>query len=55
MPRKRPGTLRVTLTMTGGELQEIDRACRGAGLDRSAYIRSTVLAAIRAAREARKP
>jgi hypothetical protein len=40
-------TERVLLSMTAGELEEIDEAARSASLDRSSFVRTTVLQAIR--------
>ncbi|MEK7180495.1 MAG: hypothetical protein AAB706_03390 [Patescibacteria group bacterium] len=47
-PAPRPGTVRIGLSLTADELAEIDVAARRAGMDRSAYLRSSALRAARA-------
>lgn len=47
-PRSKRGTIaRVLISMTKEELAEIDEAAKRASLDRSSFIRSTVLKAVR--------
>jgi len=43
----RPNTTRVLISLTRAELDEIDAAARAASMDRTTYIRTTMLGQVR--------